>query len=889
MNKQPTQPSPPKWAQQVLKRVTAPHLQEEILGDLAELFSRRVQRVGYTKARLLYWVDILLLLHPRLWRKPITISIEPVALTKNAVNYPKPLYTDMLRNYLKIARRNLVRNKAYTSINVGGLAVSLTCGILIFTLVSYHLSVDRFHTKADRIYRIVLETHNEGVGHSPGVYSPLGRVVRDEQTFAERTARVLSVGGAALLVPRVGGQSDKYRQNVAFAENDLFAMLDFPLLRGDARSVLTVPNTAILTQRMAQMLFGTRNPMGKTFRFDNRMDFTVTGVLQDLPANTDRREEIYLSFANAKQFDDYYNEQNWNNYSGNLQVFTLLKPTTTVATAEQALAGVMRKYVTDASNRHNVPRLQPLADMHLNPDYGGIVDKTNLWVLSLIGLLLVVVACVNFVNLATAQALKRAKEVGVRKVLGSQPAQLFGQFIAETGLLSGLATLLALGIAYLVLPYLSGLLQTELSLNLLTDVRLPLFLLTAALLVTLLAGAYPGLVLAGFRPVLALSGRLSQRQVGGFPLRRVLVVGQLALSQLLIIGTIVITYQMRYARQADLGFTKTGIVMLPLPAQDVAKMSTLKARLGQLPGVERVSFCYQAPADWGLNATTVRFGARPQDEPFLIVTKDADEEYVSTFGLTLLAGRNIVHSDTTREFILNETALKALRLKSPQEALGQMLYTSRGRRNGRIVGIMKDFHHDSFRQAIPPICIRSDVGSYQACAVRIDLNAARRLLPDMEAIWIETFPEFIYGHQFLDERIAQFYALDELMLKLLGVFAGIAIVIGCLGLFGLVSFMTAQKTKEIGVRKVLGASVGSILWLFGREFVRLTLVAIVVASPVAWWAMHRWLENFAYKIDMAWWMFALAGGLSVGIALLTVSFKSIKAALVNPVKSLRSE
>ena len=435
---------------------------------------------------------------------------------------------------------------------------------------------------------------------------------------------------------------------------------------------------------------------------------------------------------------------------------------------------------------------------------------------------------------------------------------------------------------------------TNRTVNLFGNPILSLFLLLSALLVTFLSGAYPGLVLAGFKPVLALSGRLAQRHIGGFSLRRVLVVGQLALSQLLIIGIIVITNQMRYARQANLGFVKEGIVMMPLPIQDnagrhSAKMSTLKSRFLQLPGVEKVSFCYQAPADQGINATTVRFGGRPEDENFMIVTKDADEEYVPTFKLTILAGRNIIHSDTTNEFVLNEAALKALNLKTPREAIGQMLYTSKGRRKGPIVGVMKDFHNESFRQSIPPICIRSDVGSYLSCAVRINLSSAKTSLPAMEKIWGETFPEFIYSYQFLDQRIADFYALDELMLTLLSVFALIAIFIGCLGLFGLVSFMVAQKTKEIGVRKVLGASVPSILWLFGQEFVRLTLIAIVIASPVAWYVMNKWLQNFQYKIEIEWWMFSGAGLLAVGIALLTVSFQSVKAALMNPIKSLRSE
>jgi predicted permease len=790
----------------------------------------------------------------------------------------------MITNYFRIARRYLLRRKGYTAINVLGLALSMACAILIFTLVNYHLGFDRFHPDADRIYRIV-------VGNtSSGVYVPMGKAFREEYPYDEHTARVYSMPGVVISLP--GQQMNiKFTENAAFAEPALFQILDFPMLKGDHQAALSDPLTALVTERVARKYFGDADPVGKRVRLENQLDFTITGVLADIPANTDRRSEIYFSFASLPRFDSTLNDQQWNALPYRSQCFTRLKPGVTPARAEQALTALARKYLPGQPGQAitEAPRLQPIADIHFNANYDGTIDKANLWTLALIGLVLILTACVNFINLTTAQGLKRAKEIGVRKALGSLKSELFWQFITETGLIALLAVGLALLFAYLALPSLNHLMSTQLSIGLFAGGRLLFFLLLLIVVVTFTAGAYPGLVMAGFQPVVALKGKLSQKHVGGFSLRRVLVVSQLVIAQLLIIGTLVITSQMRFARQSNLGFNREAVVLLPLPVTDKAKVSTLKSRLLQSAGVKNVSFCYQPPAALGNNHTSVRFENRPKDEDFTVVSKDADEHYVSTFGLQLVAGRNLLPSDTTREFVVNETLLKALGILSPQEALGKMLYTSGGRRKGPIVGVVKDFFNNSFRGSISPICVRTNLENYTTCAVRINPYQITPVLAMLEKTWNQTFPEYVYSYQFADDQIAQFYVLDELMLRLIQVFALMAILISCLGLLGLVSFMAAQKTKEVGIRKALGAGVENILYLFGKEFVGLTLLAIVMAVPVAWWLTRQWLKDFVYRIDLDWSIFALSGVLALLIVLLTISVQTVKASLANPVTSLRSE
>lgn len=801
----------------------------------------------------------------------------------------------MFKNYLKIAWRNLKRNKAYALVNVLGLSLGIACAILIFVLVNYHFSFDTFHKNKDRIYRVVTELRSDGVGHTPGVPPPFTKAMRNDYTFFEKTARVISFGNMLVSIPSEKENKKFQEENgVAFAEPEFFSIFDFPLVEGDIKTALNEPNSALVTEKIAQKYFGNESAMGKVIRVDNNKDFTIKGILKDIPQNTDRRQEIYLSNDNIKDYSPWMaREDSWGGINSETHCFLLLKPGVTAATVSAVFPSFMKKYYAKdpETQRQFHFLLQPLSDLHFNPDYNGYADKKYLWALAFVGLFLIITACVNFINLATAQALNRAKEVGIRKVLGSLRRNLFWQFITETAVITFFAVVFAYGIAKLGMPFLNGMFKTELSINPFINVGLLVFTGITAVIVVFLSGAYPGLVLSGFKPIATLKGKLSQDTAGGFPLRKVLVVTQFCISQVLIICTIVIASQMHYSKTADLGFKKEGIVMLPVPENDSAtgktKMETMRTRILSVAGVQQVSYCMQAPASQSNNNNSIYYENRPKQEIWSVNAKDADSKYLSTFGLQLVAGRNMFQSDTTTEYLVNETLVKKFNFKSPADIINKNINV-----NGKkapVVGVVKDFYNYSFHTEVAPIALFCNAGNYQNCAVKIDLGNVKPTLAAIEKIWNDTYPKFIYKAQFLDDQIARFYELDDIMLKLIEAFAGIAIFISCLGLYGLVSFMAVRKTKEIGVRKVLGASLQNILWLFGKEFTRLIILAFLVAAPIAWWVMYKYLEDFIYKIKIGAGIFLLAILATFIVAVLTVGYRSIRAALANPVTSLRTE
>jgi putative ABC transport system permease protein len=797
----------------------------------------------------------------------------------------------MLKNYFKIAWRNLKRNKSYAAINIIGLSLGIACSILIFTLVSFHLSFDDFHKNKDRIYRVVTEIHNDEISHTPGTPPPFAKAMRTDYALTDKVAQAITFWDELISIPSPT-ENKKFQEDngMTAVDPEFFDIFNFPFVQGDIKTALNEPFTAVVTQKIAKKYFGTENAIGKVFRVDNKTDFKITGILKDIPLNTDRKQEIYISHKSIKALSDFLSSDNWGGINSETHCFLLLKPGVTAKQVENVFPGLKKKYYKGNSGDAYVYKMQPLADIHFNPDYNGYADKKYLWALSFVGIFLIVTACVNFINLATAQALNRAKEVGIRKVLGSMRFQLFWQFIAETALITFFAVLVAYGLAQLGLPFLNGLFKTQLNINPFTHTTLLIFIIITAFAVIFLSGAYPGLVLSGFQPVAALKGKLSQKSVGGFSLRRVLVVTQFAISQMLIIGTIVIAGQMNFSKKSDLGFRKDAIVMLSVPQNDSAgliKMETLRNRLAEVPGVEKVSFCMQAPASQSNNTTDITYDNRPKQELWNVNSKDADDQYVPTFDLKIIAGRNLYKSDTIREFLVNETFVRKLNLKSPQEIINKNINVDG--KKALVVGVVKDFYNYSFRTDIAPIAIFSNYHQYGNCGVKINLANVKPTLTAIEKAWNETYPEFVFSSQFLDERIASFYELDDIMLKLIEAFAGIAIFIGCLGLYGLVSFMAVRKTKEIGVRKVLGANLSSILWLFGKEFSRLLIIAFLIAAPLAFWAMTKYLQDFKYRIQIGAGIFVLAILSTFVVAAITVGYKSIRASLANPVKSLRSE
>lgn len=794
----------------------------------------------------------------------------------------------MFKNYLAVALRNLRKNRTFATLNIVGLGLSIACCVLIFMLVRHHLSFDTFHAKADRIAIIGTESRRDEVEKESNVPYPMGAALRQEYAFLEKTA-MLAARPNTLVTIENGGQAPvkfKEEEARAFAEPELFEMFDFPLLQGSLRD-FEKPRTVLLTEKLARKYFGTTDALGKTLKINNRTEFQVVGILKELPANTDLRFEMFTSWATLTSDSNSMRMlRNWGGIHGGTRCYVLFREGHAVPELETAFAGFREKYF-HPEVREWFYHAVPLKGVHFDPDYGVGITKKYVWTLSLIGLFLLITACVNFVNMATAQALNRAREVGVRKTMGSTRGQLFWQFMAETGVIVAAASFIGLVLAWVGLPYLNQLAQTGLRFDFVRDASMYGFLAVLMVLVTFLAGAYPGVALSGFRPVESLKGSADTRQVGGFSLRRLLVGTQFAISQALIIAAVVVTSQMEFARNADLGFRREGMVTLPLPSNDAPKTSALRQQLTDLAGVENVSLCMQPPASGSNWNTTFRFQDRAEEEKWIINYKFADEHYLETYGLQLVAGRNLTPSDTVREYLVNEEIVQRLGLASPEEIIGKKISVDHVA--FPVVGVVRNFHNHSFHEGIQPQVFASDAGNYDVVALRINLQNAKPTLAAVEKVWTGVFPEFYYEYDFMDAQIADFYEQESIILQLARLFAGIAIFIGCLGLYGLAAFMVLRKTKEIGIRKTLGASISGILWLFGKEYVRLIIAAFLVAAPLAWWAMNTWLEDYAYRISLGAGIFAVSLLATFAVAVLTVGAQSARAALANPVNSLRSE
>ncbi len=797
----------------------------------------------------------------------------------------------MLKNYFHIALRNLRRNSAYVTVNIMGLSLGIACALIIFSVIRFHLSFDNFHAGSERTYRIVTEMHRDDIGYSPAVPPPLGKFLRNDYAFSERIARIATFDEPLITIKK-DEQIRKFKETdgLAFVESEYFQIFNYPLLKGNKVELLQQPNTAIITEQIARKYFGNENPVGKTFTLDNKLELQVTGVLKDLPANTDRRAGIYASYISLKTFDEWlYRDESWGGLRDALQCYIQLKPSVDPKQVEAAATAYVRKFRPNSKNVHHY-KLQPSSEIHFDSRYDGPMEKRNLWILAIIGLFLIITACVNFINLATAQALKRSREVGVRKVLGGMKSQVFWQFISETVLITLLAMLVAITLAYTLLPFVNNLFQTEIPGSTFINLNLILFVVILGIVVAFLAGSYPGLVLARFQPVHALKGKISQQNVGGFNTRRTLVITQFAISQILIIGMIVIIYQMQFAKESDLGFKKDAVVMIPLGADSTGtKMNSIRNEFQKLQGVENISLCFMAPASDNSWGNFVKFNNSSEEVNFRTSIKSADDQYIPTFGLQIVAGRNLLPSDTVKEYVVNEAFARKLQFNDPEKIIGKHISANGGNLNGPIVGVVKDFHDQSFHDEITPIVITTFKNDYSNYAIRINLKQTKTTLAGIEKIWSSNHPDQIYEYQFLDENIAKFYATEEVMLKLIQTFSIIAIFISCLGLFGLVKFMAAQKTREIGIRKILGSSISQIIWIFGKEFAKLILIAFVIAAPIAWWLMNNWLQDFKYRINIGASIFLIAIAGTFLIAFLTVCYQAVRAALANPVMSLRSE
>ena len=873
-NKKINSKLPPSLAARFLRWYCADELYDEVSGDLYELFQRRVEAKGLRRAQLLYYLNVLMFLHPDYIRK------------RKKTYYPNP--TAMFRNYLKVATRNLVKHKFYAIINVLGLAIGMICCLLIFLYVQHELSYDSFHTKADRIYRVVtdIKTPTETLTIA-GTSAPMAAYMKQDFPEVEDMVRI---DEANFLIQR--GEQTFQEDEAMLADSTFFNVFSFELLRGNPQTALKAPFSIVLTEDAARKYFGNEDPMGQSLRLDNEYDCTVTGVMPNVPENSSFSFEILISLSTRLEVTYTDAAESWGNFSS--VSYVLLTEQANPKALESKLPTFLSKYISDndrAEGMNYTLFLEPLPEVYFT-DRGGfeIGSFANVKIFSVIAAFILLIACINFMNLATARATERAKEVGIRKVVGAIRRQLVGQFLCESLLLSLAAFAIALLTSELLLPAFNQLAGKTVANSILQDTYyLPLFL-GVAVGVGLLAGLYPALVLSGFKSVAILKGRFSSSQ-RGVVLRKALVVAQFAISIMLIAGTAVVYTQLDYMRSQALGFKKDQMLVIDFRFDGAVqeRIETFKRQLGDNPNVRSVSASSSVPGEGNNGAFSEIENPAGDMQASNVNLFYVDHDFLGQYEMELAAGRTFSRDfvTDTSALIVNEALVRSYGYAAPEDIIGKRF--SQWGVEGQIVGVVKDYHFRSLQEEIEPMTIRLEPSNARFISLNLRSDDIPATVSALQQQWQTLAPQRPFQYFFLDEAFDEQYRAEARFGQLFIYFAGLAIFIACLGLLGLISYTIVQRTKEIGIRKVLGASESSIVRLLSKDFLALVLVAFVIASPVAWYALSQWLAEFAYRVTMPWWIFVVAGLAATVIAALTVSFQSVRAATANPVDSLRSE
>lgn len=799
----------------------------------------------------------------------------------------------MIRNYFISHVRALWRNRSHAFINILGLSLGITCSIVIFLIIRFELSFDDYHVERDRIYRIATEfIKSSPYGYNAGITYPLPAALRQDFPDLENiTITDSNMSDPVITVTHDDGSIDKFKESrVTFADSDYFKIFHYEWIAGNS-DALTREKTVVLTQSVARKYFSNGSAMNKVINFNNEFDVTVSGVVNDPPLNTDFPFRMILSAnlgANKRGWDD------WGASSSSINCYVKLNSGVIKKDFDAKLKGWHLKYFTGANEEDGKFRnyfLQPLNEIHFDTrfgNYGGrIVSYPTLITLSLIGVLLLLTACINFINLNTVLIIDRSKEAGIRKVMGSSRLQLVLQFLGETFTITLISLLISGGLVELALINLSPILGYRLNFDPFSDAVTILFLISLPLIVTLLAGLYPGINLSRFQPIKALKAKISGSPGQGLTLRRALIVFQLIISQVLVVCTIVAVQQINHFMAQPLGINSEAVVEFELPENKPELIHKLSERLKQIPGVENATMSNTGSTSgnqWS-GDFEVTVGDKLINEQTSI--KFADEDYIETYQIELLYGEDLIKSDTVNRFVVNEAFTKVLGFQQPEEAIG--IQVAIWGKKALITGIVKDFNTNSLHEKLDPTAISAGTTAFYVGAVRLNTENIPQTLAAVKKTWEDIYPKYVFGHSFLDDTIAKFYDAERRNSYLIGLFAGVAIFIGCIGLFGLVSFMARRKTKEVGIRKTLGASVGQVVALFTKEFVVLIVISFAISAPVAYYFMEQWLSNFAYRIHPNIVTFLLGVTLTFIVVLATVGLKSYKAAVANPVNALRDE
>lgn len=789
----------------------------------------------------------------------------------------------MISNYLIIAFRNIRRNLGYVFLNVTGLTLSIACCLVIFLIIRNELSYDNYHHKADRTYRITLN----GLDFNPSISMAVVPAMRTDFPELEQVTQIWYQWEGMVTL----GTTRYMEKGYAFADEQFTSVFDYQWKAGNPKTALQAPNSVVLTESIARKYFGNKDPMGQVIQVDDMKGLKVTGLIKDLPSNTHFPFIFLISFETIKsQMTDAM--KNFYQIMGGSHAYIVLPAHYNIGQVNSRLkAFIAKNWGNDIANESSL-LMQPLKEIHFDQRYSGgsptpIISRNTFWALGVVALFIIITACINFVNLATAQAIRRAKEVGVRKALGANRIQLIRQFLGETSFLVLIAVILGCFAAWLLLPNMGQWMDIKISTSALFQPEVIGLVVALTALIILAAGLYPAFVQSAFQPVNSLKSGSIGISGKGITLRKSLVFLQFAISQILIIGTLVVATQMDYFKNQDLGFNKEAVISLSIP--DSKKRDVLRDQLAANPGVKDFSFSSGAPS-YNSNFAPFSCPERGITKDDVTEIKNMDEHFMDMFGIKLLAGETIrVNNpkDTTRYIVVNETLIHKLGISQPQDAIGAHVMVNG--RQSNIQGVVQDFQSESKHKDRRPCVMRYNPQAFFSASVKLQTADMRKTISRIEQEWSALFPERIFQYEFLDDHIAALYYQEQKVYTAFRLFSSLAILIGCMGLYGLVSFTAVQRTKEVGIRKVLGASFMHIVVLFAKEFFLLIIIAFLVAAPVAYFVMHSWLENFAYQVDIGSGTFIVAIATSFIIAAATIAHQSLKAALANPLKSLRTE
>jgi len=819
----------------------------------------------------------------------------------------------MLKNYFTIALRNFWRNKFFSSVNVLGLSIGISSAVVIFLIVYYELSFDKFEKDRNRIYRIVMDTKFNGMeGHGAAVPAPLSTAVQNEVSGVEATVPVMQFQGDASVKVTIETASPerpivyKKQPDVVFTNDQYFQVIPHQWIAGSMLSSLNEPFSVVITESRARQYFpgvAYADIPGRQILYNDNVKAIVTGIVKDLDEHTDFTSKEFISFSTIAKttLKDNFMMDVWNDWMAYSKLYVKLSKGTTAGRIESQLKSLLGKYNKDANkdDKNTMDfRLQPLSDMHFNTTYASFDQRTahkpTIYGLLAIAVFLLLLGCINFINLTTAQATQRAKEIGIRKTIGSSKKQLVFQFLSETLFITIIATIVSVLITPVLLRMFADFIPAGLRFDLWHQPSVIIFLAVLTIIVSFLSGLYPALILSGFKPVSVLKNQsASGTQTRSARTRKVLTISQFTIAQFFVIASFMVGKQIYYSLNTDLGYKKEAIINFELPRDTVAShASQLMNEIKAIPGVELASKGFLPPAIEGAAFSNIKYNDGKKDIKVNVQIRWGDTNYIKIYQIKLLAGRNVFEGDSIKEVLVNETYAKALGFQHPSDAINKELIFGNGKTK-TIVGVMHDFHEYSLHAPIGPIVFQSatrgDMFHIALKPQNADGTVWQNAIYKIEKSFKKIYPETDFSYSFFDESIAKLYTSEQKTSRLLNWATGLSILISCLGLLGLVMYTTTTRTKEIGIRKVLGASVIQIVSILSKEFVLLVFIAFTIAAPVAWWAVNKWMQDFAYRTEISWWVFAVSGFLLIFIAMLTLSIQTIKSALANPVKSLRTE